>query len=76
MRDAPGPRSRSDLLARLTLGLTGVSLVAYVPYRYATRPPAFEGFLASACALLFPLSPLSALSPGRLRWRVFWRRST
>lgn len=47
-------------LVRLALAITAISLWAYIPYRYAVRPPAGEGFLGTAYALLFPLASLLA----------------
>ena len=60
---------KSGWILRLALGLTGLSLWAYLPYRYLARPPAFEGFLGSAYALLFPLSALLALGALAVAWR-------
>lgn len=54
--------STKSILFRLALGLTGLSLWGYIPYRYATRPPAFEGFLGSAYATLFPLAAVLGLA--------------
>lgn len=55
-------RSRiSSILFRIALGATALSLWAYIPYRYATRPPRFEGFLGSGYAILFPMAAVFAL---------------
>lgn len=66
-----GSRTRSLLgsALRILTGLAALSLVAYVPYRYATRPPGWEGFLGTGYALLFPLSLLLALGALRVAWR-------
>lgn len=54
-------RDRPRMLWRIALGATALSLWAYIPYRYATRPPGFEGVLGSAYAALFPVAALFAL---------------
>lgn len=56
-------RSRSALAAFLrgAAGLTAVSLLVYIPYRYVARPPGFDGVLGSLYAILFPLSLLLAV---------------
>lgn len=54
---------------RLALGLTALSLWGYIPYRYAVRPPVFEGFLGSMYAILFPLSAGLALGALAVAWR-------
>lgn len=56
-------------LLRGGAALAAASLVFYVPFRYATRPPAFEGILGSAYALLFPLSLLLAVASLWAAWR-------
>ncbi|MFN2432313.1 MAG: hypothetical protein ABR599_05750 [Gemmatimonadota bacterium] len=56
-------------LVRLALGAAAVSLLFYIPYRYAVRAPHFEGFLGSAYAVLFPLSGLLALAALAAAWR-------
>lgn len=63
------PRSVLGTVLRVTAGLTAVSLVVYVPYRYAVRPPGFDGFLGSVYALLFPLSLLLAVGALWAAWR-------
>lgn len=55
----PDPRGTA-LVLRLGLVLTAVSLWVYIPYRYATRPPEFDGALGIGYAILFPLSALLA----------------
>lgn len=60
LMDSVSPRSTFAAILRWAAGLTALSLVVYVPYRYAVRPPGFEDFLGTAYALLFPLSLLLA----------------
>lgn len=67
--DARQSRSVLGVVLRVAAGLTALSLVAYVPYRYAVRPPGFDGFLGSAYALLFPLSLLLAAGALWAAWR-------
>ncbi|MBW3660676.1 MAG: hypothetical protein KY397_03480 [Gemmatimonadetes bacterium] len=57
------------ILFRIALGATALSLWAYIPYRYATRPPGFEGFLGAGYAVLFPLAGLLALGALVAAWR-------
>ena len=57
------------ILFRLALGATALSLWAYIPYRYATRPPQLEGFLGIAYGILFPLAGLLALGALVVAWR-------
>ena len=66
MNDGP---KKSGWILRLALGLTALSLWAYIPYRYAVRPPAFEGVLGSLYAIVFPLSALLALGALAVAWR-------
>lgn len=54
---------------RIALAATALSLWAYIPYRYATRPPVFEGFLGAAYGILFPLAGLLALGALVVAWR-------
>lgn len=54
--------SATSVLFRLALGLTALSLWVYIPYRYATRSPRFEGFLGAGYATLFPLAAILALA--------------
>lgn len=54
---------------RAAFAVTAISLLAYVPYRYAARPPGFDGFLGSAYAILFPLATLLALGALWVAWR-------
>lgn len=61
MAAIPSTRLRA-LLLRIVLGLTAVSLLAYVPYRYAVRPPGWEGVLGTLYALLFPIAALLAVA--------------
>lgn len=63
------PRPLRSGILRSVLGLTAVSLVFYVPFRYATRPPGFGGPLDTAYALLFPPSILLAVAALRASWR-------
>lgn len=60
---------RSGWILRLALGLTALSLWAYIPYRYAVRPPVFDGFIGAVYAILFPLSALLALGALAVAWR-------
>lgn len=76
------PRPLRSGILRSVLGLTAVSLVFYVPFCYATRPPGFGGPLDTAYALLFPPSILLAVAalwtawrPTR-RWRGYSHRRT
>lgn len=64
-------RSRRALgiLLRVVTGAAALSLVVYVPYRYATRPPEFEGFLGATYALLFPLALVLAVAALWVAWR-------
>lgn len=63
----PG-RTRA-ILFRVALGLSALSLWAYIPYRYATRPPRLDGPLGTAYALLFPVAALLALAVLAGAWR-------
>lgn len=56
-------------LFRVALAATALSLWAYIPYRYATRPPALEGFLGVVYGVLFPLAGLFALGALVVAWR-------
>lgn len=62
----------SDLRAtlfRIALGATALSLWAYIPYRYATRPPRLEGVVGIGYGVLFPLAALLALAALFAAWR-------
>lgn len=67
--DAEARRSALGTFLRIATGLTAVSLLVYVPYRYAVRPPGFDGFLGSTYAALFPLSVPLALGALWAAWR-------
>lgn len=54
---------------RIALAATALSLWAYIPYRYATRPPVMEGFLGTTYGILFPLAGLLALGAMLVAWR-------
>lgn len=72
--DASSARRVRGTVLRSAFALTAASLLLYVPYRYAVRPPEFGGFFGTGYALLFPLSALLAVAalavtakPGMLR---------
>jgi len=54
---------------RIALGATALSLWAYIPYRYATRPPEPEGVIGVAYAAIFPLAALLALAALIAAWK-------
>lgn len=54
-------RIRGSVL-RIAFALTAVSLLFYVPYRYAVRPPELGGVFGTGYALLFPLSAVLAVA--------------
>lgn len=56
-------------VVRSVLALTALSLLVYVPYRYAVRAPELEGFLGTGYALLFPLSAVLAVATLAAVWR-------
>lgn len=56
-------------LFRVALGVVALSLWAYIPYRYATRPPGVEGVLGTAYTVLFPLAAVLALAALVAAWR-------
>lgn len=51
-----------SFLFRLALGAAAISLVAYVPYRYAVRPPRLHGIMMSGYTILFPLAAILAIA--------------
>lgn len=53
-------RSIGTGFARVLLGLIALSLLLYVPYRYAVNPPGFGSFSGAVYATLFPLSMVLA----------------
>lgn len=59
----------SSTWIRIALGATALSLWAYIPYRYATRPPEPEGFVGIGYAVLFPLAGLLALVALIAAWK-------
>lgn len=66
---ARGARAWPATAIRVAVAATALSLWVYVPYRYVTRPPHFEGVLGSTYAVLFPLAGLLAMAGLVAAWR-------
>lgn len=65
----PSSRRFRGTVLRIAFALTAVSLLFYVPYRYAVRPPEFGGFFGTGYALLFPLSAVLAVATLFATWK-------
>lgn len=68
MSAPPARRIRGTVL-RVLFALTALSLLFYVPYRYAVRPPEFGGVFGTGYALLFPLSAVLAVATLAAAWK-------
>lgn len=66
---ASSPRRTRAAGLRVVFALTALSLLFYVPYRYAVRPPEFGGVFGTGYALLFPLSAVLALAILAAMWK-------
>lgn len=66
---APPARRTHGTVLRAAFALTALSLLFYVPYRYAVRPPEFGGVFGTGYALLFPLSAVLAVATLAAVWK-------